>query len=373
MDSHERDKNQEENYDKVQTYFRKNQKLPTFDWLEHIDHDSDIVEIAFKNTRKAFFLNTYKLPVKKGDIVAVEAHTGHDIGVVSLTGILAEKQFNRKIRKKNKYKFMRIWRKASENDLQKFLEAKTHEIPVRNRARLYAKEMGIEMKISDVEMQGDGTKAIFYYLAEGRIDFRELIKVFAREFKLKIEMKQIGSRQEAALIGGIDLSGREFCGSTWKTEFESVKSNAAKIQQLPLNDSKLMDHSGNLKNCLLYELDTYLEAWEEFPDKIPALETSSGKYYPHKVDVLKREIWYSLSEDKVSDPVIVPLKRVKRIMELNEKGEKPPISEGEYSRLPEQKFSVGSMETQDLQKRSKSGNKSKKKKKSKKNRKKTFS
>ena len=327
---------------KVKKYFNRNQKLTTIDWLEDISEESGIVEIAFKNTRKGFFSNELKLPLQKGDIVAVEADSGHDVGVVSLKGTLAEKQFNRKIRKKQRYRFMKIWRKATHADLEKFLKAKEKEIPIRNRAREIAKSMNFDMKISDVEIQGDNTKAIFYFLADGRIDFRDLIKLYAREFQLKIEMKQIGARQEAAMIGGIDLSGREFCGSTWKTELESVKSATAKIQQLNLNDPKLLDHSGNLKSCLMYELDTYIEAWEKFPKNIPPLDTASGTYYPHKIDVLKGQVWFSVSKETMINSLALPVDQIKEIISKNQEGKKPPLPGNDMIDFTEHDFTSGS-------------------------------
>ena len=336
--------NTQELYKQVKAYFRKHGKLNTIDWLGNISDKKGIVEVAFKNTRKGFYLNSFNLPVEKDDIVAVEASSGHDIGVVSLTGELAEKQFNRKVRNKDSYRFYKIWRKATLNDLGKFLRAKEKEIFIRNRARAIAKEMDLDMKISDVELQGDNTKAIFYFIADHRVDFRELIKSYAHEFQLKVEMKQIGARQEAALVGGLELCGREFCGSAWKTSFESVTSNAAKVQQLPLNDPKLMDHSGNFKCCLLYELDTYSEAWKEFPGDLPPLETANGIYYPHKIDVLKREIWFSISSEKLVDPVILSLKHVKAIIRKNKNGEKPFLDTGTSRDTNNQLFSLGSSE-----------------------------
>ncbi len=333
MEQEEREKNEslEELYEEVRAYHRKTLKLNTYNWLSDINdpsEDTTIVEVRFKNTHKAFYDNSERLDLREGDVVAVEAQTGHDIGLVSLTGYLAKKQFNRKIRRKKKYVFPAIYRKARPADIYKWRKAKEREIPIRNRARQVARQQGLEMKISDVEVQGDNTKAIFYYLAEGRIDFRELIRIFAREFQLKVEMRQIGARQEAAMIGAIDTSGRELCGSAWKTDFESVRISAAKIQQLPANAQKLTGHCGKLKSSLMYELDTYLEAWKEFPDKLPVLQTASGTYYPQKTDVLHRRVWYSSSPDSIMNPVELSLERLLEIQAENQKGNTPTLEGG---------------------------------------------
>lgn len=318
----------EDLYEEVRAWHRKTLKLHTRNWLSDIDdpsEDTTIVEVRFKNTRKLFYDNHQRFDLREGDVVAVEAYTGHDIGVVSLTGYLAKKQFNRKIRRRKRYNFLTVYRKARAVDIEKWREAKKREISVRNRARILAREQGLDMKISDVEVQGDNTKAIFYYLADGRVDFRELIRIYARKFQLKVEMKQIGARQEAAMIGALDTSGRELCGSAWKTDFESVKISAAKVQQLPSNAEKLTGHCGKLKSSLMYELDTYLEAWREFPDKLPVLETASGTYYPQKTDVLQRKVWYSPSPDNIMNPVEVSLQRLLEIQGENQKGNKPPL------------------------------------------------
>lgn len=350
MEQEERENKEslEELYEEVRAYHRKTLKLNTYNWLSDINdpsEDTTIVEVRFKNTHKAFYDNSERLDLREGDVVAVEAQTGHDIGLVSLTGYLAKKQFNRKIRRKKKYVFPAIYRKARAADIYKWRRAKEREVPIRNRARQIALQQGLEMKISDVEVQGDNTKAIFYYLADGRIDFRELIRVFAREFQLKVEMKQIGARQEAAMIGAIDTSGRELCGSAWKTDFESVRISAAKIQQLPANAEKLTGHCGKLKSSLMYELDTYLEAWKEFPDKLPVLQTASGTYYPQKTDVLHRRVWYSPSPDSIMNPVELSLERLLEIQAENEKGNKPPLeggSAGDQRAVEPQAFTAGS-------------------------------
>ena len=360
----------EELYEEVRAWHRQTLKLHARNWLSNIDdpsEDTTIVEVRFKNTRKAFYDNHQRLDLREGDVVAVEAPTGHDIGIVSLTGYLAKKQFNRKIRRKKRYNFLGIYRKARAADIEKWREAKKREIPVRNRARVIAREQGLDMKISDVEVQGDNTKAIFYYLADGRVDFRELIRIFAREFHLKVEMKQIGARQEAAMIGALDTSGRELCGSAWKTDFESVKISAAKVQQLPANAQKLTGHCGKLKSSLMYELDTYLEAWREFPDKLPVLETASGTYYPQKTDVLQRKVWYSPSPDSIMNPVEVSLERLLEIQRENQKGNKPPLDASGPSTMEQPRsFTSGSSDILDNKPASAGSRKKKEKKKKKK-------
>ena len=318
-------------YEQVLAYFRKTNKLDTNDYLSDIDDPSDsdtIVEVRFKNTHKGFYNNSLGISLRKGDIVAVESHVGHDIGIVSLTGYLAKKQFDRKIKRKKRYKLRTIYRKARISDLERFVKAKEKEIAVRNRAREIARNMGLDMKISDAEFQGDNTKVTFYYLADKWIDFRELIRHFANEFQVKIEMKQIGARQEAALIGGFNRGGRELCGSLWKTDFESVKLSAAKVQQLSTVGNKLLGPCGKLKSSLNYELDIYLEAWKDMPSRLTTLETVEGTYYPHKRDVLHRKIWYSTSPDVMTNPVVLLVDRVNEIIHMNKNGHKPSISSG---------------------------------------------
>ncbi len=332
-------------YQQVRDYFNRHLKLGTRNWLSDIHDPSDgstIVEVRFKNTRKQFCDNAEGLDLQQGDVVAVEAPTGHDIGLVSLTGYLAQKQFKRKIRQKKKYKFPLIYRKARPSDIEKWRRAKSREIAIRNRAREIVRQRGIEMKVSDVEVQGDHTKAIFYYLADGRVDFRELIRMYAREFQLKVEMRQIGARQEASLIGGLDTSGREICGSAWKWYFESVKIAAAKIQQLPANARKLTGHCGKLKPSLMYELDTYLEAWQHFPEKIPVLKTAEGTWYPQKTDVLQQKVWYSPSPDSFMNAEEVPLQRLLWIAWENQKGKQPPLRQDQPAQSGSDAFTSGS-------------------------------
>ena len=300
-------------------------KLNTHDWLSDLpetSNETDVVEIRFKSTRKDFYINVNGLSIKRGDIVAVEANPGHDIGVVSLTGRLAELQMRKLNLEPKTYNFKKVYRKAKDVDIDKWKSAQEKEKPTMIRARQIAKDLGLDMKIGDVEYQGDNTKAIFYYIADGRVDFRELIKVFAREFSVRIEMKQIGARQEAGLIGGIGSCGRELCCSSWRTQFSSVTTDAIRYQELPVNAQKLAGQCGKLKCCLMYELDTYLDAREDFPKELLELETTDGIAYHHKTDVLKKEIWYSFDKHAPVNLTPVSLERVKEVIMLNKKGQK---------------------------------------------------
>ncbi|MBN1186740.1 MAG: hypothetical protein JXB49_30965 [Bacteroidales bacterium] len=299
-------------------------KLNTYDWLKDIPDTNEtdgIVEVRFKNTHKNFYLNKNKLQLKQGDYVAVEADKGHDIGQVVLTGRLARMQLERK---KPKHPIDKeIYRKANFNDLEKWQIARLKEKPIMLKARQIATQLNLEMKISDVEFQGDGSKAIFYYISEGRVDFRELIKRYAREFSIRIEMKQIGARQEAAIVGGIGSCGKELCCSSWRTDLTTVITNAARIQNLPHNAQKLTGQCGKLKCCLMYELDSYLEAQNDFPDILLELETKKGIAYPKKKDLLNRIIFYSYSEKDMENAVPVHLNKVKEIINQNKRGIKP--------------------------------------------------
>lgn len=301
-------------------------KLKTYDWLKDLpdtSETSDLVEIRFKNTRKEFFRNTNSIELERDDIVIVEAYPGHDTGIVSLTGKIAGLQFRKKIRKPDNYKLKKIYRKATYVDLQKWYQGKARENQTMIRAREITKRLNLELKIGDVEFQGDNTKATFYYIADNRIDFRELIKVLAKEFRIRIEMKQIGSRQEAGRIGGIGSCGRELCCSTWRTNLETVPLSAAKIQELPANVQALAGKCGKLKCCLMYELDSYLEAWQDFPKELLELETKKGTALRYKVDVLKKMVWYSYDPAFLSDLIPVTIERIKEIIMLNKKGIKP--------------------------------------------------
>ncbi len=299
-------------------------KLEVFDWLSDIPEelDQDIVEVQFKNTRKAFFKNTSQVRVKKGDIVAVEASPGHDIGVVTLTGELVMLQMKKNNLTPETYEFKRIYRKAKTVDIEKWDEAKRLEKGTMLKSRQLAQDLGLDMKIGDVEYQGDCTKAIFYYIADERVDFRELIKVLAENFKVRIEMRQIGVRQEAGRIGGIGSCGRELCCSSWLTNFKSVTTNAARYQEISLNPQKLAGQCGKLKCCLNYELDSYIDAQQDFPDTNIPLESKDETYYHFKTDVFKRLMWFSTGKENVGRVVMLSVDRVKDIVARNKKGEK---------------------------------------------------
>jgi cell fate regulator YaaT (PSP1 superfamily) len=296
-------------------------KLNTYDWLDDIPSDGNeikLMEVRFKNTRKDFYINEGNLKVKRGDYVAVEANRGHDIGQITLTGKLAEMQLKKKNLKEPPK--LKIYRKANESDIEKWHKARLREKPVLIKSRQLASSLNLEMKISDVEFQGDGSRAIFYYIADGRVDFRELIKLYAKEFNTRIEMKQIGSRQEAALVGGIGSCGKELCCSSWRTNLSTVITNAARIQELSHNAQKLTGQCGKLKCCLMYELDNYLEAQNEFPDILLELETDKGIAYPKKKDILKKVIYYAVGNESSSKHIAVDLERVKEIIQLNKRG-----------------------------------------------------
>ena len=299
--------------------------LHTFDWLADVPgnyEDTDIVEVQFKNTRKGYYRNSNNIPLKKGDIVAVEATPGHDIGTVTLTGRLVLLQL-RKIRMKGEPEFKRIYRKAKPVDMEKFAEAKAREHDTMIRSRQIAKELELDMKIGDVEYQGDGLKAIFYYIADNRVDFRQLIKVLADVFKIKIEMKQIGARQEAGRIGGIGPCGRELCCATFTTNFVSVSTLAARFQDISLNPQKLAGQCAKLKCCINYEVDAYVEASKSLPSRETELQTKDGTYYFFKTDILKNEITYSTDKHLAANLVTISAKRAKAVIEMNKRGEYP--------------------------------------------------
>jgi cell fate regulator YaaT (PSP1 superfamily) len=302
--------------------------LTNYDWLNDLpdtSHLTDIIEVRFKATRKEFVKNENKIPLKRGDVVVLSSIGGHDVGVVSLTGRLAEKQFIRKVKSKNKYSWNTVYRIATDRDKERWVEAQNLEKPLMIRSRQIAKELGLEMKIGEVEFRGDGNKATFFYIAEGRIDFRELIKMYAHEFQIKIEMKQIGARQEAALIGGIGSCGRELCCSSWRTDFSSINAHMAVRQGLSPNAEKLTGRCGKLKCCLSYELDTYLEAQEEFPTELLDLETSAGIARQFKIDTLKKVIWYNVDNKNVKQNFVLPIQKVIEIINLNKRGTKSDI------------------------------------------------
>lgn len=281
----------------------------------------DIVEVRFKNTRKAFYKNVNKLILTEGDMVAVEASPGHDIGTVSLTGELIREQMKRKGIPYNG-KLRIVYRKIKPTDIEKWEKATQREDDVMLKARRITKDLKLKMKIGDVEFQGDGTKAIFYYIADNRVDFRELIRILADKFKIRVEMRQIGARQEAGRIGGIGSCGRELCCASWMSDFVSVTTDTAREQQLSMNPQKLAGQCGKLKCCLNFEKDCYKEALDFFPPKTK-LETENGTAYFMKIDVFKQLIWYSFKKDALENVTAISLERVYEIIEMNKEGKKP--------------------------------------------------
>ena len=304
---------------------RQDKQLNTYDWLADIPgnaEESDMVEVQFKNTRKGYFRNSNKIPLEKGDIVAVEATPGHDIGVVTLTGRLVPLQM-RKANIKSEADIKRIYRKAKPVDMDKYNEAKAREHSTMIRARQIALDLNLNMKIGDVEYQGDGNKAIFYYIADERVDFRQLIKVLADAFHVRIEMKQIGARQEAGRIGGIGPCGRELCCATWMTSFVSVTTSAARYQDISLNPQKLAGQCAKLKCCLNYEVDCYVEAQKRLPSKEIELETKDGVFYFYKADILSNQITYSTDKSIPANLVTISGRRAFEVIGLNKRGIKP--------------------------------------------------
>jgi cell fate regulator YaaT (PSP1 superfamily) len=304
------------------------QKLSTFDWmcdLPDTQKDTDFIEVQFKNTRKGYFLNSTKIPLEKGDVVAVESSPGHDIGEVTLVGRLVLLQMKKYNVNPEKIEVRRVYRKAKETDLEKYQEAKAKEQSTMIKSRQIAESLKLNMKIGDVEFQGDGNKAIFYYIADERVDFRQLIKVFAETFRVRIEMKQIGARQEAGRIGGIGPCGRELCCSGWMTNFNSVSTSAARIQDISLNPQKLAGQCGKLKCCMNFELDSYTDASKNFPSKEIQLETLDNTYYHFKTDVFKGAISYSTSPNFAANLVTITAKRAKDVIAMNRKGSKPDL------------------------------------------------
>jgi cell fate regulator YaaT (PSP1 superfamily) len=304
----------------------QNSKLNTYDWLcdtPKSENATDCVEVQFKNTRKGYFLNSSKIPLEKGDVVAVEAMPGHDIGVVTLTGKLTLLQMKKNNVRAEGMEMKRIYRKAKPTDLEKYEEAKAKEHETMIRSRQIAAELGLDMKIGDVEYQGDGNKAIFYYIADERVDFRQLIKVLAETFHVRIEMKQIGVRQEAGRIGGIGPCGRELCCSCWMTNFVSVTTGAARYQDISMNPQKLAGQCAKLKCCINYEVDTYVEAQKYLPSREIVLETKDNTYYHCKTDIFKREISFSTDKSFAVNLVTITAQRVFDIIDMNKKGIKP--------------------------------------------------
>lgn len=305
-------------------------KLEVFDWLANValpggQTPYDIVEVRFKNSRKSFYRNAKNLSLQAGDVVVVEASPGYDVGVVSVTGELARIQVKKKASGFKPMEAKKITRIASQEDIDKWVQARSLEKEVMYKSRTLAVNLNLEMKISDVEYQGDLSKATFYYTAEGRVDFRQLIKDMADQFKIRIEMRQIGSRQEASRLGGIGSCGRELCCSTWLTDFRSVSTSAARYQQLSLNPQKLAGQCGKLKCCLNYELDMYLDAIKSFPKGDTRLHTEKGAAHHVKTDVFKRQMWYAYDGDAAIGSGLIALapERVREIVKMNQEGKKP--------------------------------------------------
>lgn len=313
---------------------RQNKQLNTYDYLADVpgnDRLTDLVEVQFKNTRKGYFRNDNHLPLEKGDMVAVEASPGHDIGVVTLTGQLVPLQM-KKANLKAGTEIKRIYRKARQVDLDKYEESKALEEDTMIRARQIAKELELNMKIGDVEYQGDGNKAIFYYIADARVDFRKLIKVLADAFHVRIEMRQIGARQEAGRIGGIGPCGRELCCATWMKNFNSVSTAAARFQDISPNPQKLAGQCAKLKCCLNYEADTYVEASRKLPPHDVTLETADSTYFYFKADILAGLVTYSTDKRLMANAVTISAERAHEVIRLNRAGEKPlRLDEGEHA------------------------------------------
>ena len=304
---------------------RQDKKLNTYDWLVDVPgnaEETEMVEVQFKNTRKGFYRNSNKLKLEKGDIIAVESTPGHDIGVVTLTGRLVPLQM-KKANVKPDVEIKRIYRKSKPVDMEKYEEAKGKEHTTMIRARQIASDLCLNMKIGDVEYQGDGNKAIFYYIADERVDFRQLIKVLADAFRVRIEMKQIGARQEAGRIGGIGPCGRELCCATWMTSFVSVSTSAARFQDISLNPQKLAGQCAKLKCCLNYEVDGYVEAQKRLPSREVELETKDGFFYYFKADILSNQISYSTDRNFPANLVTISGKRAFEVIGMNKKGVRP--------------------------------------------------
>lgn len=327
---------------------RSDHQLNSYDYLADVPGNqevTDFVEVQFKNTRKGFYRNDNHLDLQKGDIVAVEAQPGHDIGVVSLTGKLVLLQMQ-KANLKPGFEIKRIYRKARPTDMEKYEEAKAREHDTMIRSRQIAKDLELQMKIGDVEYQGDGNKAIFYYIADARVDFRKLIKVLAEAFRVRIEMKQIGARQEAGRIGGIGPCGRELCCATWMKNFSSVSTSAARFQDITPNPQKLAGQCAKLKCCLNYEVDTYMEAARKLPERNALLETADGTYHLFKTDILAGLVTYSSDRRMAANLVTITAERAKEIIKMNQIGEKPLSLLAEGSEEP--KTSVDLAEQDEL-------------------------
>ena len=316
---------------------RQDRQLNTYDWLADVPGNvdmTDLVEVQFKHTRKGYYHNVNKLNLKKGDTVAVEANPGHDIGVVTLTGRLALIQM-KKANLKSADDIKRVYRLARPADMEKFEEAKRREHATMIESRQIAKGLGLKMKIGDVEYQGDCNKAIFYYIADERVDFRQLIKDLAATFHVRIEMKQIGARQEAGLIGGTGPCGRELCCATWMKNFVSVGTSAARFQDISLNPQKLAGMCAKLKCCLNYEVDDYVEAGRKLPSKDIQLQTQDADYFYFKADILAGLITYSTDKNVAANLETITAERARQIIDMNRRGEKPlSLQEGGGTAAP---------------------------------------
>lgn len=318
--------NLNDNQDKISNYFSGCAKLDDYDWLRDLPQSMDlfdVVEVRFKNTRKAFFRNTNELRLKRGDLVAVEASPGHDIGIVCLTGEIVRHQMQRYGIRPDSEDLRKVYRKAKQADIEKWKEAIDLEQKTMLRSRRITVDLKLNMKIGDVEFQGDKTKAIFYYIADERVDFRELIKLLADEFRIRIEMRQIGARQEAGRIGGIGSCGRELCCATWINNFVSVTTAAARYQEVSLNPQKLAGQCGKLKCCLNYEVTSYLDAQKDYPSREVTLKTRQGDAVHVKTDIYRGLYWYSQARESGMSLVAVPVERVEEIIDMNKKGEIP--------------------------------------------------
>lgn len=326
---------------------RQDKQLNTYDWLADVPGNTDttdLVEVQFKHTRKGYYHNVNNLDLKKGDIVAVEANPGHDIGVVTLTGRLVKLQI-KKANLKSTDDIKRIYRIARPMDMEKYQEAKRREHSTMIESRQIAKGLGLQMKIGDVEYQGDGNKAIFYYIADERVDFRQLIKDLAATFHVRIEMKQIGARQEAGRIGGTGPCGRELCCATWMKNFVSVGTSAARFQDISLNPQKLAGMCAKLKCCLNYEVDDYVEAGRKLPSKDTTLLTQDAEYHFFKSDILAGLVSYSTDKNIAANLETITAERAKQIIEMNKKGEKPLSLQEDGRKLePERPFDLATQE-----------------------------
>ena len=319
-------KSQDLNQEHIDLYFNPCGKLEAFNWLREVPGNidiPDIVEVRFKNTRKSYFRNVNRLRLKRGDIIAVESSPGHDIGIITLAGEIVHKQISKAKHDFDIDELKKVYRKAKQADVDKWKEAIELEHDTMLESRKIAEKLKLDMKIGDVEYQGDKTKAIFYYIADERVDFRELIKVLAESFRIRIEMRQIGARQEAGKIGGIGTCGRELCCTTFITNFVSVTTQAARSQEVSLNPQKLAGQCGKLKCCLNYELPGYIDALKGFPEKNVILKTEKGDAYYQKTDVYRGIMWYAYTNEKIQKIVPVPVERVKEIIRLNKQGKTP--------------------------------------------------